>query len=233
MPYYLQIYYELVNKIEAMVYKPNDLLPSENELVEEYGVTRVTIRNSIKKLKDEGRIRTEKGKGSYVNPPKLIQNLDKIYSLARDFNEEGHEIKSELIEVHTELCDETIGKHLQLMSNEQVIVIKILRKINDIPVVIQASYLPMNIVPGLTASDMDKCAIYNLLEDKYNIKLVKATEYFDPVIADEYSSELLKVDTGTPLFLTERITYTEGRKPIEFRRCVVRSDKFRFSVELS
>lgn len=233
MPYYLQIYYELVNKIESMVYKPNDLLPSENELVEEYGVTRVTIRNSIKKLKDEGRIRTEKGKGSYVNPPKLIQNLDKIYSIGRDFNEDGYALKSELLEVHIELCDEIIGKHLQLMSTEEVIVIKILRNINNIPVVAQTSFIPMKIVPGLTAADIDKCAIYNLLEDKYNIKLLKATEYFDPVLADEYNSKLLQVDAGTPLFLTERITYTEGKKPIEFRRCAVRSDKFRFSVELN
>ena len=69
-----------------MMYKPNELLPSESELVREFDVTRVTVRSAIKKLKDEGRIYTEKGIGSYVNPPKLVQNLDGIYTFGKGFN---------------------------------------------------------------------------------------------------------------------------------------------------
>jgi GntR family transcriptional regulator len=233
VPYYLQIYIELKNRIDSMMYKPNEILPSENELVEEFGVTRVTVRNSIKKLKDEGRIRTEKGKGSYVNSPKIIQNLDKIYSLGRDFNEEGHKLDSIILEVYTECCNETIRKNLGLKPDEQVVVIKLVRKLDNVPVVGQTSYLPMKVIPGFSISELNKCSVYTVLEDKYKIQLLKAIEYLDPIVADEYYSKLLEVDIDTPLFLTERITYTEGDRPVEFRRCVIRSDKFRFSVELN
>lgn len=233
IPYYLQIYNELKNRIESMMYKPNEMLPSENELVEEFDVTRVTVRNAIKKLKDEGSIRTEKGRGSYVNSPKIIQNLDKIYSLARDYNEEGHKLESIILDVYTEYCNDTIRKNLELEPDDQVIVIKIIRKIDDLPVVGQISYLPLKVIPDFTISELDNCSVYNILEDKYKIQLLKAIEYLDPIVADEYYAKLLEVDIDTPLFLTERITYTENNKPIEFRSCVIRSDKFRFSVELN
>lgn len=232
VPYYLQIYNELKNRIDLILYKPDDMLPSEHELAEEFDVTRVTIRNAMKKLKDEGRIRTEKGRGSFVNSPKIIQNLDKIYSFGRDFNEEGHKLDSEILEVYTECCNETIRKNLELKPKEQVVVIKIIRKLDNIPVVGQTSYLPMKDIPGFSITELNKCSVYTILEDKYKIQLLKANEYLDPIVADEYYSKLLEVDMETPLFLTERITYTENNKPIEFRRCVIRSDKFRFSVEL-
>lgn len=233
VPYYVQIYNELKNRIDSFVYKPNEILPSDNDLVEEFKVTRVTVRNAIKKLKDEGRIYTEKGRGSYVNPPKIIQKLDKIYSMGRDFSEEGHKLDSVILDVHTECCSETIRKSLELELNDQVVVIKGIRKLNNVPVVAQTSYLPLKVVPGFSISELKNIWIYTMLQEKYNIKLLKAKEYLDPIVADEYYSKLLEVELNTPLFLTERVTFTEGDIPIEFRSCIIRSDKFRFSVELN
>lgn len=66
LPYYLQIYNELRGRIISQVYLPGQPIHSENELVSEFGVTRATIRNAVKKLQDEGLIRTEKGKGGII-----------------------------------------------------------------------------------------------------------------------------------------------------------------------
>ena len=215
-----------------MLYKPDQMLPSENELVAEFDVTRVTVRNAMKKLKDEGRIRTEKGKGSFVTHPKIVQNLDKIYSIGKDFNEKRSLVKNGKVEVFKEIPNSTIKKHLQLNANEEVIAIKIVKKLEGIPVVVLMSYLPVRIAPEMTASDLESSTIYDVLEMKYNIKLIRAKEYLDPIVADEYYSELLDVEVNTPLFMTERISYTDFDRPIEYRKCVIRSDKFRFSVEL-
>jgi GntR family transcriptional regulator len=232
IPYYLQIYNDLKNRIDSMVYKPGAMLPSENELVEEFDVTRVTVRNAMKKLKDEGKIRTEKGKGSFVNYPKIVQNLDKIYSIGRDFDKEGYKLQDEKIEIFKELPNCAVREHLQLEADEAVICIKIVRGLEGIPVVCQMSYLPVNIVPEVKLSDLKASTIYRVLEMKYDIKLMKAKEYLDPIVADEYYSDILDVDVNTPLFMTERITYGDFEKPVEYRKCVIRSDKFRFAVEL-
>ena len=232
IPYYVQIYNELKDKIDSMMYKPNQIMPSENELAAEFKVTRVTVRNAIKKLKDEGRIYTEKGRGSYVNMPKIIQKLHKIYSLGGVFSEEGYKLDRVIYDVYTEFASETIKENLKLEANDQVIVIKVIRKLGKVPVVLQTSYLSLKIIPGFLISELDNISIYAILEEKYNIKLIKAKEYIDPIVADSYYAKLLEVELNTPLFLTERITYADGDRPIEFRKCVIRSDRVRFSVEL-
>jgi GntR family transcriptional regulator len=232
VPYYLQIYNDLKSRINKLVYKPDQVLPSENELVEEFHVTRATIRNAIKKLKDEGMVRTEKGKGSFVNPPKIVQNLNKIYSIGRDFTEEGYKLERELIEIYEELPSSDVRERLDLEENEAVIVTKIVRGVEGIPVVFQMSYLPIKIVPEMAPSEIKTKTIYEVLKTKHNINLRKAVEYLDPIVADEYYSDILGVEINTPLFMTERITYGDLEKPVEYRKCVIRSDKFRFSVEL-
>jgi GntR family transcriptional regulator len=215
-----------------MLYRPDQMLPSENELVGEFDVTRVTVRNAMKKLKDEGKIRTEKGKGSFVNYPKFVQNLDKIYSIGRDLGEKGYKLQSEKIEVFKEQPSSIVRKQLQLEDGEAVMVIKIVRGLEDTPVVLQMCYLPVKIVPEITLEDLEASTIYNVLEAKYNVSLRKAIEYLDPIVADEYYSDILAVEVNTPLFMTERITYGDFEKPVEYRKCVIRSDKFRFAVEL-
>jgi GntR family transcriptional regulator len=232
MPYYVQIYNELKTRIDSMVYKSNEILPSENELAGEFNVTRVTVRNAIKKLKDEGRIHTEKGIGSYVNSPKIVQNLDGIYTFGKGFDGKGYRLESKVIETYKEACNSSIQKNLKLGNNESVIVLKRVRSLEGIPVVIQTSYIPESIVPKIEISDLNEGFIYDVLEKKYGIKILKATEYLDPIVADEYYSELLQIELNTPLFMTERITYSDYDKPVEFRKCVIRNDKFRFLVEL-
>jgi len=233
VPYYIQIYSELKFRIESMVYKPNEILPSESDLVKEFSVTRVTVRSAIKKLKDEGRIHTEKGRGSYVNPPKLVQNLDKIYSIGIGQEGKGYRLESKIIEFYKETSNSFIQKNLQLGPKDAVIVIKIVRCLEGIPAVVQISYIPVSKVPQIEITDLLKSSIYDVLENKYNIKLKKATEYLDPILSDAYYSKLLEVDINTSLFMTERITYSDFDRPIEFRKCFIRSDKFRFSVELN
>lgn len=215
-----------------MMYKPNEILPSENELAEEFNVTRVTVRNAIKKLKDEGIIRTEKGKGSFVNRPKIVQNLNNIYSLGMNTEETGYSLENEIVEIVTLLPDNNIRKSLMLEEDEKVVNVRIIRKLEGIPVVIQMSYLPKKIVSDIKAEHLKKTTIYDLLENKYQIKLANAKEYLDPIVADEIYSMALNVEVNTPLFMTERTTYAENEIPVEYRKCIIRSDKFRFSVEL-
>lgn len=232
MPYYLQIYNGLKAKIESGVYKPGEMLPSENQLVEEYGVTRATVRNAINKLKEEGKVHTLKGKGSYVNSPKIIQELNKIYTFGKQFYEAGYDIESEIIETYIEDCNEFIQNILQLNTKEAVIVIKLLRRLDGIPAVLQTMYLPTKISPDISSFDPNIESIYEFLERKYGVHVIKAKEYLEPIVADEYCSNILNVEINTPLFLTERITYAEGGSPVEYRKCVIRSDKVRFLVEL-
>lgn len=228
-PYYLQIYEELKKRISDKTYLPGAPIPSENELVEEFKVTRVTIRNAIKKLKDEDYIHTEKGKGSYVNYPKIEQSLFKFYSFGRDYT--SLNIQSELLKLE-DTDDDSILNIFQLEPPGTVKKIIRIRKIDNTPVIVETSYIPSAMVPDIEKFDLENLSIYDLLEQNFGLHILKAKEYLDTIIADENYSKLLEIDKGSPVFVTERITYGTEQKPIEFRRSIIRSDKFRFSVDL-
>jgi len=229
LPYFLQIYNELRGRILSQVYLPGNAIPSENELVSEFGVTRATIRNAVKKLQDEGLVRTEKGKGSFVNAPKIEQSLFKFYSFGRDYS--IFNIQSVLVKVK-DILDEEIQIKLNLSSQDHIKQIIRIRKLDNIPVIIETSYIPVTLVPDIETFDLQNLSIYDLLEQHYGLHILKAKEYLDPCIADSYCSKLLEIDKGKPVFVTERITYDTTEKPIEYRKSIIRSDKFRFSVEL-
>jgi GntR family transcriptional regulator len=231
-PYYLQIYMVLKDRIDTGMYKENAMLPSENELVKEFEVTRLTIRNSIKKLKDEGRIYTLKGKGSFVNSAKIEHSLFKFYSFGRDYTNSGIETQTEVIQAFIENADEEICQKLSLDKDEKVNSIIRIRKLDKIPLIVETSYTPCKLAPAIIEEHLEKLSIYDLLENKFNLKIVNAKEYLDPNIAGPYYSKLLGVKRNTPVFVTERITYTNDRIPIEYRVSIIRSDRFRFSVDL-
>lgn len=232
VPYYLQIYNVLKERIDTGIYESNILLPSENMLVEEFQVTRITLRNAIKKLKDEGRIYTEKGKGSYINPPKIEQSLFKFYSFGRNYTDKDWNANTSLISINTSSFEAEAQNKLALTSDKAVTQIIRLRKLDTVPVIVETSYIPTDLVLGINSFDFEKNSIYDILEQHYKLKIVKAKEYLDPCVTDTYYSNLLEVSKGTPVFITERITYSNNEIPIEFRKSIIRSDKFRFSVEL-
>ena len=229
LPYYLQIYNELRGKIVSQVYLKGQLIPSENELAGEFDVTRATIRNAVKKLQDEGFVCTEKGKGSYVNAPKIEQSLFKFYSFGRDYS--SLNIQSVLVKIE-DIIDEDIQKVLNLSTQDHITQITRIRKLDDTPVIIETSYIPASLAPDIESFDLEKLSIYNLLEQHYGLHILKAKEYLDTCIADSYCSKLLEIDKGKPVFVTERITYDTTERSIEYRKSIIRSDKFRFSVEL-
>ena len=229
LPYYLQIYNELRGRIKTQVYLPDQPIPSENELSGEFRVARTTIRNAIKRLLDEGLIYTVKGKGSYVSKPKIEQSLFKFYSFGRDYSDLNKQ--TVLVEVKT-VTDSNLQEILSLSAKDNIKQITRIRKLDNVPVIIETSNIPANLVPDIDALDLENSSIYDLLEQHYKLHLLKAKEYLDTSITDSYSSKLLEIDKGNSVFVTERITYGAGEKPIEYRKSIIRSDKFRFSVEL-
>jgi GntR family transcriptional regulator len=229
LPYYLQIYNELRRKIISQIYLPGQPIPSENELVGEFGVTRATVRNAVKKLQDEGLVFTKKGKGSYVNAPKIEQSLFKFYSFGRNYSD--FNISSALIEVK-DILDADVQRMLNISAKDYIKQIIRIRKLDNIPVILEISYIPADLAPDIESFNLENLSIYDLLEQHYGYHISKAKEYLDPSIADSHSSKLLEIEKGKPVFVTERITYDTFEKPIEYRKSIIRSDKFRFSTEL-
>ena len=232
LPYYLQIKEIIKERIKENIYPVDTLIPSENLLSQEFNVTRATIRSALNELKKQGLIRTEKGKGSVVCHPSIEQSLLRFYSFSRDFMNSSFNTKTTIIEKKEIPAPWDIVEKLELTENEGVFEIVRLRWFNEYPMIIETSFAPVKLFPGLINNNLEEKSIYDLIEYKYGMKIIKAKEYISPKNADVEEAEYLGIEAGAPVFFTERVTISTNQKPIEVRRSIIRGDKYTFYTEL-
>ena len=109
---------------------------------------------------------------------------------------------------------------LAIEPGAPIIIVRRLLKFASKPVVIDEIYLPGEVFQGLTAETLQgwNGSLYSLFESRFGIRMIRAQERIRAVAADRGASEALKVPEGTPLLSVERVTYTYGDKPVEWRR---------------
>lgn len=231
IPLHHQIYTILKQRIERGTYQEGNLLPSENVLSKEFDVNRITVRNAIRRLQNDGYIITSKGKGSVVSPNKLEQSLFRFYSFGRDFTDNSLNPATQVLSASNELASELELSKLCLSSPSNVQRTLRLRTLNNIPVIVEISTIPEFLAPGLINMSLENKSIYNILETDYRLPIIKSCEYLDTVNCDPYFADLLKIEPGKAVFVAERITYTTDFVPLEYRVSYIRGDKLRFHVE--
>jgi GntR family transcriptional regulator len=234
IPYYLQIKEIIKKRIKRNIYQRETLIPSENELSKEFGVTRATVRNALKELQKEQLIYTEKGKGSIVKGTRIKQSLMEFYSFGRRFEQNSEELEgiSHIVSSKEIKCPEDVSNILKLNNKSKVYEIMKVRCIEDEPVIVEISYIPKKIFPDLFDNDMEHFSLYDILEFRYKKRITKSREYIQPMVSGIKESELLNIEKGSPIFLVERITYSNN-EIIEYRKSIIRGDKYVFYTEFS
>ncbi|MFO7886678.1 MAG: GntR family transcriptional regulator [Eubacteriales bacterium] len=233
IPYYLQIKDILEGRIKNNIYPRETLIPSENELSIEFGVTRTTVRNSLKELQKEGLIYTEKGRGSIVKGSKIKQSLMEFYSFGRRFKqkEEG-EAYSKIVEKKEIICPSEVKENLAVRDEDKIYEITRIRYVEKEPVMLEISYLSQILFPDLFDYDMENFSLYDMIEYRYKKNITKGREYIQPMISGTKESKLLNIEKKSPVFLVKRITYS-GEKPVEYRKSIIRGDRYVFYTEFS
>jgi GntR family transcriptional regulator len=120
----------------------------------------------------------------------------------------------------------------RLNNKSKVYEIMKVRCIEDEPVIVEISYIPKKIFPDLFDNDMEHFSLYDILEFSYKKRITKSREYIQPMVSGIKESELLNIEKGSPIFLVERITYSNN-EIIEYRKSIIRGDKYVFYTEFS
>lgn len=97
---------------------------------------------------------------------------------------------------------------------------------------LETTYIPESLVPGLTEEDVKTKALYTLLEEKYGMSLKRAVESFEPILIDEFAAKMLEVPKGSPALYLERAGALANGNRVELSQSVVRGDRCRYLVEL-
>jgi len=219
--------------IENEVWKPDSSIPSENELSNIYGISRMTVRSVLNLLVQEGLIYKVPGKGTFVSKPKIVSNLLSQMGIKDQLEEMGYETLTKLVSIEKIMASSQITKALNLPCNVEVYVLKRIRYIKNEPFSIHISYIPVSLCPNLEVKDLEGVQLCNILRNEYQFKIGRKVETLESTNATLEEAKMLSVKKLFPLLLLDSIVYTEDGLPIEFSKVLFRGDKIKLHLEFN
>nr|WP_253957873.1 GntR family transcriptional regulator [Metabacillus halosaccharovorans] len=228
---YYQLEEQIKKTIETEELQPGDALPSERELSESYQISRMTVRQAITNLVNKGYLFREKGKGTFVSSQKFEQNLQGLTSFTEDMKARNLVPGSKLLHFEIYPADKDIRATLSLKDEELIYKIKRLRLANNEPIAVETSYLPVNLVPGLTP-DILASSLYTYIENELELTIGHASQTVEAAIVDAEDQQHLNIHKDVPVLLIQRETFLENGTPLELVRSSYRADRYKFKIDI-
>ena len=206
-------------------------IPSERQLSADLGVSRLTVRAALDDLAREGYLVRRRGSGTYVQQPKIAQELT-MTSFSEDMRRRGMTPGSKTLSLARELAGARLGRLLHVSPGEEILVIKRLRLADGETMAIETLHLPAALVPGLVPADLNG-SFYELLRDRFGVTIASGTQAIEPTVTNADESQALGVPLHSPAFLFERTSRDDDGHTVEFVQSVYRGDRYRIVTELS
>jgi GntR family transcriptional regulator len=228
IPLYIQLMNILIDKIESSM-EENDKLDSEREICKKYGVSRTTVREALDELEKNNYIYKVQGKGNFISPRVVEQDLIKVSSFTEEMKKHGKNPTSKLLNFEIIEANNKISSKLKIEEDELVFKISRIRIADDIPMIYEITYLPYERFKGLNKEMIENNPLYEILKNTYNIHITSAEEVIESVLINKLESVYLEIPQGQAGLKFERIAY-EQMEVIEYTITIARGDKFRYRV---
>jgi GntR family transcriptional regulator len=230
-PLYVQIAESLLERIQRGELQAGDRLPSERELSQQLGVSRLTLRRALRTLASQGLLVRTQGRGTYIAEPKIERQAGRLVSFTQGMQAHGLKFGAHVLAFEPQACSASLARALHLPLSAQIYAIVRLRTLNQEPVLLERYALPLARFPGLDQHDLEDRSIYDVLSQNYGVSVSRASQSLEPVVAGEYEAGLLAVEAGAPLMLERRLSFDQHDQPLEAGRDLYRGDRFRFVTE--
>jgi len=233
-PLYRQIKSLILQGLASGEWHPGEAIPSEAELAVRFNVSQGTVRKAIDEMAAENLLVRKQGKGTFVashNDPRAFFRFLRIVPLDGSVTP----AQSVPLECWRAKAGVEAARTLHIAVAAPIIVVRRLLKFAHKPVVVDEIYLPGDIFQGLSLEVLQayQGSIYSLFESQFGVRMIRAEERIRAVAADRGSAELLAVAEGSPLLSVERVTYTYGDKPVEWRRGLYSTAEHYYHNELN
>ena len=233
LPLYAQVENVIIERIANGSLAPGSRLPSEDSLVQEYAVSRTTIRAAIQSLVQRGLVEIRRGKGTYVTQPKITQELTELTGFVEDMQAAGRRPTAKVLHQQIVAANQVVARRLALPQGTPVVRIQRVRLADCMPLSYDETYLPKELGEKVIADNLDTEPIFSLLEQKYNTPLVEAEYQLEAVSADATVATALRIGVGSAIFLIDRTSYSIGHRPVDYEKLHYRGDRIRFVTRLA
>jgi GntR family transcriptional regulator len=232
IPLYTQIRKSLRDDITNKVLAPGQKIPSEDELAAEFGVSRMTVRQGISDLIDEGLLYRRHGVGTFVAQPHFERDHSRLASFVESAKEDGIDLNIRVLIADILPAKLKVAQSLSLQEGDLVVRVKTLRYVADIPITVHDTYVPYRQFPQLLQEDLEAHHLWEIF-DSYGFRVKRAVQRLEAREADEEVAQLLQVDEGFPILYKERIVFLDDGTPVEFTYCYNRGDRYSLTIVLN
>ncbi len=232
MPLHIQVRETIRRQVKVgeLIDKTGRLM-TEAELGKHFGVSRITIRNAIKPLVDEGMFERERGRGTFLRTNQPENWVGRLMGFSETIRDAGYQPGAKvLLQGMTNRHDADVRKQLRERAVWQL---KRVRFADDIPIAIEHAFYPPDIGLELEKRDLTSIVMYRVFESELGFDIKEATQTISASLADATSAKLLGVKAGSPLLSIERLTVNTDGRPLELLRSVYLPGYFQLSINLT
>ena len=237
VPLYYQLEILLREKISAGHYAQGEQMPTEDDLIGEYGVSRITVRQALSALAAEGLIERRQGRGTFISERQgEVNQFAGTIHLTGSLNEliiMGQKTPVKVLNRNLIKADAQTADLLGIAVGEPVSRVERLRLLDKRPYALLVNYFPAEIGVRLSLEDLSEGSVLEQLESKCGIRLQKGEQQITAALADPYVAGKLEVPVGSALLSIENTVYDTEEKPVEYVRVLYRSDLYRYRVLLT
>ncbi len=231
----LSLYVQLENIIKEQIkngeYEYGDILPSEKELQAMYNVSRMTVRQAVNDLVRDGYVKCSRGIGTSVVFEKIDENIKRVISFSKEMQQHGIKMETSYCRISLEKCGKVAAAKLNISPGDEVYQLVRVRNVKNAPMVYSITQLKKN--RGLPLDEtMYRESLYDFLETRYDIQIVRGQDTFEAVLASRTIAEFLKISEGAPVFKRSRVTFDQNDNVVEYTVCYYPGEKYEYTVEL-
>jgi len=232
VPRYHRIAEALRERIQDGELPPGARLDNQRQLARSFGVTLMTLRQALELLEREHLITRRHGLGTFVAAPSIDYDILQLRRFAGDLTAKGEHVATRLLGTPFAVADRRVADALKLPARARVLVLERLRLVDDHPMSLQRSFLPLPLGDEVVRADLASTPLHQVLEFKLGVVITRARETVSAVRLGRREARELGCRAGEPAFESERISYDAGGSPVVFDRVFIPGDRFRITREL-
>ncbi|WP_236639438.1 GntR family transcriptional regulator [Pelosinus sp. UFO1] len=159
--------------------------------------------------------------------------MHNLLGFTEDMQRRGMSISTKIISFQRKPATKKLQHDLQIGEQQEVFEITRLRSVNEEPYAIETAHLPTMLCEGLTAELLENNSLYTILEKEFGLQVEYANQTIEPVLVNDYESQMLQVKQKTLALMFSRLTYAKKNIPIEVTKSIYRSDRYKFEITLN
>ena len=233
-PLYRQIKSLMLQALEAGEWRPGQAIPSEQELAARFSVSQGTVRKAIDEMAADNLLVRKQGKGTFVashTDPRAFYRFLRLVPIDGEISPP----ESLPLECWKAKAGQEAARMLDIRQGDPITIVRRILRFSGKPVVVDEIYLPGEVFQGLTLEVLQAWngSLYSLFEGRFGLRMIRADERIRAIAADRTAADVLKVPEGKPLLSVERVSFTYGDKPVEWRRGLYLTDDHFYLNQLS